>query len=90
MAISCVKEYHINGNIKYFIAAIFLYSLVCYCLNKSFYYTTMGITNIVWSGMSILLVTLAGVLLFREKIHMHDIIAGSMIAIGILILRFTK
>lgn len=90
IAISCVKKYHIDGHKEYFIAAIFFYTIVCYLLHQSFYYSTMGITNVIWSGLSIFIVTVAGVLFFREKIHMHDIIAGIMITIGILILRFTE
>lgn len=90
VAISCVKEFHINGNYLYFVLAIFFYSIVCYCLNRSFEYTTMGITNIIWSGLSILLVTIAGVLFFREELHYHDIVAGALITSGMLILRYTK
>ena len=90
MAISCVKEYHINGHKAYFIAAVFMYAIVCYFLHQSFYYSGMGITNVIWSGLSVFIVPLAGVLFFREEIHIHDIIAGVMITIGIVILRFTK
>ena len=90
MAISCVKEYHNNHKTRYFILAIFLYSIVCYLLHQSFYYSTMGITNIIWSGLSVFLVTLAGVFFFREKIHLHDLLAGLLITTGIVILRMTE
>lgn len=90
MAISCVKEYHINGNLKYFVLAILLYTIVCYLLHQSFYYSSMGITNVIWSGLSVFLVTLAGILFFREKVHSHDVFAGILITAGILIFRFTE
>ena len=89
-AISCVKKYHLDGNVSYFVGAIILYGMVCYLLDKSFNYSTMGITNVVWSGISILAVAIAGVLFFREKVHLHDVIAGILITIGILIFRYTE
>lgn len=89
IAISCVKEYHISNQSIYFIIAIFLYSIVCYLLHQSFYYSPMGITNVMWSGLSVFLVTIAGVVFFREKIHYHDIFAGLLISAGIIILRAT-
>lgn len=90
LAITCVKEYHISSQLAYFIAAIFLYTAVCYLLHQSFYYSPMGITNVLWSGLSVFLVTIAGVIFFREKVHFHDIVAGLLIAAGIAILRFTE
>lgn len=89
-AISCVKQYHLHGNMCYLMIAILLYAIVCFLLDKSFYYSTMGITNVIWSGVSILVVSLAGLLLFKEKIHVHDVIAGILITIGILIFKFTE
>lgn len=89
LAIACVKEYHINNQISYFILAVFLYGVVCYFLHLSFYYSSMGITNVIWSGLSVFLVALAGVVLFKEQIHKHDIFAGILITAGILIFQYT-
>ena len=89
-AMSCVKQFHISNDISYFILAIFMYSLVCFFLNKSYYYTGMGMTNVIWSGLSILMVTLAGILFFKEKLYGHDLLAGSLIATGIMIINVTK
>jgi multidrug transporter EmrE-like cation transporter len=50
----------------------------------------MGITNIIWSGLSVFLVTVAGVFFFKEKIHWHDIVAGLFITTGIMIYKFTE
>ncbi|QKF94615.1 small multidrug resistance protein [Fadolivirus algeromassiliense] len=90
IAIACVKEYHDNHKLRYFILAIALYSFICYLLHQSFYYSSMGITNVIWSGLSVFLVTLAGVFFFRETIHWHDIFAGILITAGVIILRSTR
>lgn len=90
MAISCVKKYHNGDGSIFFIFAILLYSGVCFLLNKSFHLNTMGITNVLWSGMSVMFVIIAGVLLFHEKIHTHDVVAAALITTGMLMIRYTK
>jgi small multidrug resistance pump len=90
MAISCVKKYHNGDGSVFFIFAILLYSVVCFLLNKSFYLNTMGITNVLWSGVSVLFVIMAGVFLFHEKIHTHDLVGGALITAGMLMIRYTK
>lgn len=89
LAISCVKEYHETNKKRYFCFALVGYVGVCYLLHKSFDHNGMAITNVLWSGLSILLVTLAGVLYFKEEIHLHDLFAGLLITAGVIILRLT-
>ena len=90
MAISCVKEYHISNKTCYFCYAVILYGIVCYLLHQSFYFTTMGMTNVIWSGLSVFMVTIFGVLFFKERVHMHDILAGCLITAGIIIFKVTN
>lgn len=90
-AISCVKKYHNGEGLKYFALAVLFYSLVCYLLCLSFNVKdSMGMVNVVWSGLSVLAVSLAGILLFKEKIHVHDVIAGLFITTGLLIFKYTE
>lgn len=90
VAISCVKKFHNGDGKQFFIFAVLCYALVCYFLHCSFSINNnMGITNVLWSGLSVLAVILAGVLFFHEKIHVHDIIATAMITSGIMIIKYT-
>ena len=90
-AIMCVKKYHRDQCIEYFFLAIFLYSIVCYLFHLSLSYNdSAGINNVIWSGLSVFLVTVAGVLFFKEKLHWHDIIAGGLITTGIVIFKITE
>lgn len=88
-AISCVKSYHETQCIKYFIYAVVSYVGVCYLLHRSFFYTGVALTNILWSGLSVMATTLVGITLFKEKFHFHDIIAAILIAAGVMIIRIT-
>lgn len=89
ISISCVKGYHDGAGQTFMLLAIFGYSIVCYLLNKSLSYKdSMGMVNLLWSGMSVLAVSVVGVLLFKEKVSSYDMIAGSLIASGIMIFKY--
>lgn len=91
IAISFVKKFHNGDGTKYYLLAVLFYAIVCYLLHRSFgLKNSMGIVNVVWSGISVMCVLLAGVLFFHEKIHLHDIIAASMITGGLMIIRYTE
>ena len=91
VAIMCVKKYHEDKCINYFLLAVLFYAVVCYLLHKSLdYNNSVGINNILWSGLSIFAVTLFGVLFFKEKLHWHDILAGLLITVGIIIFKVTE
>lgn len=89
-AIMCVKKYHEEECIEFFFLAVLFYAIVCYLLHKSLdYNNSVGINNILWSGLSIFAVTIFGVLFFKEKLW-HDILAGGLITVGIIIFKVTE
>jgi multidrug transporter EmrE-like cation transporter len=89
-AISCIKRYHNNLGSHYFLFAVMFYAMVCYLLHCSFYLkNSMGLVNVAWSGMSVFAVAIIGILFFKEKIHYHDIFAGTLITIGMMIFKYT-
>lgn len=90
-AMACVKNFHNGNGVIYFMAAVALYAIVCYLLHCSYYYkNSMGVTNVIWSGLSVLMVALFGILIFHEKIHFHDIVAAAFITIGLVIIKYTE
>lgn len=90
-AIACIKEFHNGGGSQFFVAAVLLYGVVCYLLHRTFYYKdSMGITNVIWSGISVLMVAIVGIFLFHEKVHFHDVVAAGFITAGLLIVKYTK
>lgn len=91
IAMTCVKKYHNGDGRCYIYFAIIMYAIVCFLLNQSLNFSdTIGMTNVIWSGISVMLVTLVGVIVFHEELHFHDVIAASLITVGMLILKFTK
>jgi len=47
-------------------------------------------TNALWSGLSVMATTTVGVLYFKEKLHLHDVIAIGMFGGGVMILKCTE
>jgi small multidrug resistance pump len=91
VAVSCVKKYDsipgdMNG-LPFFAFAIFCYACVCYFLRCSFQlHSKMGTTVVLWSAISILLVTLSGILFFGEKLEIRQIVAGLLVISAVYIL----
>ena len=81
---SCLKKLFVNPDEKYlYFVAILFYSIVCYLLIMSYRYKGMGLVNILWSGMSILVICSVGITFFGEKITFMDKIGIGLIVAGI-------
>lgn len=83
---SCLKKFHINpvseNNYLYYLAVIF-YSVVCLLLLLSYKYKSMGLVNVLWSGISVLIILSTGILFFNEKITYLDKLGVILIILGI-------
>jgi multidrug transporter EmrE-like cation transporter len=80
----CLKSYFNNpGKIHLYFIAIVFYAMVCLMLVMSYKYRGMGIINVLWSGISVLAVASAGVLVFHETLTRLDIIGIVCILVGI-------
>ena len=84
IAQSSVKYFHETKktqNIYYFIA-ILSYCVVAYLLTLSYEHKGMGITNLLWSGITIVIILIAGIILYDEKLTNNDIIGLCLILSG--------
>jgi multidrug transporter EmrE-like cation transporter len=82
---SCLKKVFSNPDkMHLFVAALVFYGIVCYLLLLSYKYKGMGIVNVIWSGISILLIVSIGVLFFQEIITSMDKIGIALIIAGIV------
>lgn len=66
-----------------YITAVIFYSIICYLLFLSYRYKGMGLINVLWSGISVLVIVSTGVILFNEKITKLDIFGIFLILSGI-------
>ena len=89
LSMCSLKKYQNNSGTIYFVIAVILYSVVCALLVKLYGFGKIGLINVLWSGLSVIIVLLFGIIFFKEAVHFHDIIAIALIMTGISIIRVT-
>lgn len=89
MGQSCLKYFNVNKNKPHYYAfAILFYAVVCYLLIQTYKYKGMGIINVLWSGISILVIMSGSILFFGEKITTMDKIGVAFIIFGIILVMY--
>jgi small multidrug resistance pump len=87
LAMSCFKRSIDNS--AFFAVGVLFYAAVGYLLRLTMNTSGMAMTNALWSGMSVMATTTVGILLFKESIHFHDLLAIALIVSGVMILKVT-
>ena len=64
------------------------YSMTFYFMSLTLRDMSVGITYAIWSGMGILLITLIGYFRYNQMLDAPAVLGMSLIALGIIILRF--
>jgi len=82
-AIICMKLSAGFHNRLYTVLAIASYGLSFVFLTLALKYLPAGITNAIWAGTSTVLVTVLGLLIFREKLNAVQIASVLLIVIGL-------
>jgi small multidrug resistance pump/multidrug resistance protein EbrA len=87
LAMSCFKRSIDNS--AFFAVGVLFYAAVGYMLRFTMNNTGMAMTNALWSGLSVMATTTVGILLFKESMHFHDLLAIALIVSGVMILKVT-
>lgn len=88
VAMSCFRQSLTDS--RFFVGGILFYAAVGFMLCETFKMSGLAMTNALWSGLSVLATTLAGVIIFKEVLHFHDFVAITFISCGVLILKLTR
>lgn len=81
-----IKKSKITHNYLYLLISFFCYSIVCLLLNRCYDFDGMGITNFIWSILSIVTIIAIGVLFFNESITKFDIIGMVLSVVGLYLI----
>lgn len=65
---------------------MFCYGIVCLLLNRCYDFDGMGMTNFVWSILSIVTMISVGYFIFNESITRYDIIGMVLSVIGLYLI----
>ena len=69
----------------YYILGVIFYGVVSYFLHKLYDYSSMGMSQTLWSGMSIIGILLVGSYFFGEKIEGYEWLGMLVIVSGVVI-----
>lgn len=80
-----IKKFNQLPHTLYYLLGVGFYAIVAFLLNKSYDYSSMGMCQILWSGMSVISILAVGSLVFGETIEMNEWIGVLFIISGIII-----
>ena len=83
---SCIKLSRVQQNWWWMSLAMIAYAVVAFGLYMSYAYKGVGIVNALWSGLSVLIMVVIGLLVFKEQISRVEWVGVVLIICGILIL----
>ena len=66
---TCIRKFRENGNKQFIILGIALYLTVVLLLFHSYRYHGMGIVNLLWSCLSIIMAIVVGHFIFNEEFN---------------------
>jgi multidrug transporter EmrE-like cation transporter len=84
---SCLLSFQKNPS-KWvlFLGGVTFYSLVCLLLVLSYQFKGLGLINVLWSGISVLVIVSVGMIVFNEKITRMDWFGVALVLLGIALI----
>lgn len=82
MAQFCLKEYQKCNALYWYLMGVVLYGAIAFLLVLSFKYEKMAIVNIMWGGLSALILTLVAYYFYGEELSKLQILGIVIILIG--------
>ena len=90
LAQTCIKYYHVTERLPFILLAFVLYGCVAYLLSLAYDYKGVGLVNVLWSGMTVLMMLAIGIFGFHEQIHIHDWIGIFLIVLGMIVININN
>lgn len=78
-----IRKYHDIPYFIYYSLGVLFYGIVTYLLNLSYDYSTMGMTQVLWSGFSVISILFVGSFFFGETIEMNEWVGILFILSGV-------
>ncbi|GES46589.1 small multidrug resistance pump [Rhizobium sp. ERR 922] len=73
------------------VVLVVCYAAAFYCLSVTLRVIPVGIAYAIWSALGIVLISMVGVVLFRQKLDLAAIIGLALIIVGVLVVNlFSK
>lgn len=80
------KKSYVSKEQKYLFYAFVLYGTTAILLYKSYRYSSMGLVNVMWNGLSTVTIILVGMYFFDERLNKYDYIGIVLTLVGIYLI----
>jgi multidrug transporter EmrE-like cation transporter len=81
-----IKKSKTTNNWMYLLVAVLCYMVICGLLHKCYDYDDMGMTNLIWSVLSIITIMIIGHIAFKERINKYDMLGILFCIIGLYLI----
>lgn len=78
----CLKKYASSKLVYWYILGVLIYGVIAYLLVMSFAYEKMAIVNIMWGGLSALILSLMAYFFYNEELTMKQIVGIVIVLVG--------
>lgn len=85
LAQSTIYYSNVSKNYLYLIVGIALYVCVAFAIYNAYDYKGVGMVNAIWSAISIILLVMIGIMVFKEKITIQEYVGILFIIMGIFL-----
>lgn len=78
----CLKKYASSKVAYWYLLGVLIYAIIAYLIVLSFGYEKMAIVNIMWGGLSALILSLMAYFFYNEELTMKQIVGIVIVLVG--------
>ncbi len=86
LAVLSAKYYSLNKNVWLLIASSMLFAITALFFARSLQYENLAIVNVFWTSISVVLITIFGVFLFKEHITILQFVGIVFTVLGLILI----
>ncbi len=86
IGMSFLKKYYLTKRLSFLALGLLGYACISLLLVESYKYEGIGIVNVLWSAISVLLITFIGHFCFKEVITRREVSGMSLVIVGVVLL----
>ncbi len=86
IGLACAKQWYVSHNKFYIIIGSLCFAFIPFVFSFTSKYASSGVANAAWAGLTTALVTISGIVIFKELISTWQIIGILIIILGLFLM----
>lgn len=84
--LACAKQWYLTQNKFYILAGMLAFAFIPLIFAFTTKYASSGVANATWAGFSAIVITVTGILIFKENISTWQIVGILTIVLGLFLM----